>query len=60
MNNIDKLEKLMQPIDQQIMMCDDRNDVLLLACGMLTTVKAIFDDQLGVEGRKTMFEDYVK
>jgi len=58
MNNTEKLEKLMQPIDQQIMMCDDRNDVLLLACGMLTTVKAIFDEQLGVEGRKTMFKEY--
>ena len=50
----------MRPIDQQILMCDNREDVLLLACGMMTTVKAIFDNELGEAGRKTMFEDMIK
>ena len=31
-----KLYELMKPIDSQIMMCDDKNDVLLFACGMVT------------------------
>lgn len=55
-----RLEELMRPIDQQILMCDNRDDVLLLACGMMTTVKAIFDNELGEEGRKTMFEGMLK
>jgi len=55
-----RLEELMRPIDQQILMCDNREDVLLLACGMMTTAKAIFDNELGEAGRKTMFEGMLK
>jgi len=49
----------MEPIDRQIMMCDDREDLLMLACAMMTTVKGIFDVELGEEGRKRMFKDMV-
>jgi hypothetical protein len=31
----------------------------MMACAMLTTVKDIFDIELGEEGRKRMFEDLV-
>lgn len=55
-----RLAELMQPIEQQILMCDNREDILLLACGMMTTVKAIFDNELGEAGRKTMFKDMIK
>jgi len=54
-----RMAELMQPIDQQIMMCDDREDVLMLACAMLQRVREIFDSQLGIEGRKKMFKDMV-
>jgi len=54
------MKELMQPVDQQIMMCDDRNEVLMMACAMLQRVKEIFDSQLGTEGRKLMFKDLVK
>ena len=50
----------MQPIDQQIMMCDDRDDVLMLACAMLQRVREIFDNQIGIAGRKEMFKDLIK
>jgi hypothetical protein len=57
----DKIEKrmseLMEPINRQIMMCDDRHDQLMLACAMLTTVKDIFDLHIGEDGRRTMFKD---
>jgi hypothetical protein len=53
------MAELMQPIDQQIMMCDDREDVLMLACAMLQRVREIFDSQLSVEGRKMMFKDMI-
>ena len=54
-----RMAELMQPIDQQIMMCDDRDDVLMLACAMLQRVREIFDSQLSVEGRKKMFRNMV-
>ena len=56
----DRMAELMQPIDQQIMMCDDREDVLMLACAMLQRVREIFDSQLSVEGRKKMFKDMIQ
>jgi hypothetical protein len=53
-----KLYELMKPIDSQIMMCDDKNDVLLFACGMVTRACHIMDEQIGVEGRKQIMKDY--
>jgi hypothetical protein len=50
-----KMNELMKPIDKQIMMTDDPGEVMMLACAMLSTVKQIFDLQLGVEGRNQMF-----
>jgi hypothetical protein len=55
-----RMAELMQPIDQQIMMCDDKQDLLMLACAMLQRTTEIFDDMLTVQGRKKMFEDLVK
>jgi hypothetical protein len=54
-----RMAELMSPIERQIMMCDNREDLLMMACAMLTTVKDIFDIELGEEGRKRMFEDLV-
>jgi len=54
----ERMAELMQPIDQQIMMCDNREDLLMMACAMLTTVKGIFDQEIGLEGRKKMFKGY--
>ena len=54
-----RMSELMAPIDQQLFMCNDRQDELMLACVMLQRVREIFDTQLGVEGRKKMFMDLV-
>ena len=54
-----RMAELMAPIEQQIMMCDNREDLLMMACAMMTTVKDIFDRELGETGRKHMFEDFV-
>jgi len=48
----------MKPIDSQIMMCDDKNDVLLFACAMVTRASRILDEQIGIEGRKQIMKDY--
>lgn len=51
-----RMKELMRPVDQQIMMCDDAEDVMIMACAMLQRVKEIFDMQLTEEGRKQMFK----
>jgi hypothetical protein len=51
------MAELMQPIDQQIMMCDDRHDQLMLASAMMIAVKDLFDLHIGEEGRKQMFKE---
>ena len=53
----DRMSELMEPINRQIMMCDDRHDQLMLACAMLSAVKDLFDLHIGEDGRKKMFKD---
>lgn len=63
MNNTEiqkRMAELMGPIDQQIMMCDDREDLLMMASCMMVTVKGIFDQEIGEEGRRQMFKDMLK
>jgi hypothetical protein len=59
MNIQQRMAELMEPIDRQIMMCDNREDLLMLASAMLVTVKSIFDKELGEDGRRLMFKDMV-
>ena len=54
-----RMHELMFPVEQQILMCDDREDVLIMACAMMQRCKEIFDTQLGKEGRKLMFRNLV-
>jgi len=54
-----RMDELMTPIDRQIMMSDSREELLMLACAMMQRTTEIFDAQLGVEGRKQMYKDYV-
>ena len=54
----ERMKELFKPIDSQIMMCDDANEVTMLACVMLQSAKDILDSQLGTNGRKKIFKDY--
>jgi len=54
-----RMAELMEPIDKQIMMCDNKEDLLMLACAMLTSVKTIFDQELGKKARIQLFKDYI-
>jgi hypothetical protein len=54
-----RMDELMEPIDQQIMMTDNREELLMIACAMLQRTTEIFEAELGVEGRKQMYKDYV-
>jgi hypothetical protein len=55
-----RIERLMLPIETQIMMCDDQNDLLLLAVGMLRKAILIFDNQYQQDGRKAVIESFNK
>ena len=55
-----RMTELMAPVEQQIMMCDDREDLLMMACAMLQRVNEIFTQELGKGGRVQMFRDYLK
>lgn len=55
-----RMTELMSPVDQQIMMCDDRQDLLMMACAMLQRVNEIFTQELGKGGRNQMFQDLLK
>lgn len=49
----------MRPIDRQIMMCDNVEDVLMLASNMLVTAKGIYVQTLGGAGAKELLQQMV-
>lgn len=55
----DRMSELMGPVEQQIMMCDTREDLLMMACAMMQRTHEIFLNELGEEGSKLMYKDYV-
>ena len=55
-----RMSELVKPIDEAVMMCDSREEVLMLASVMMIRLKDIFDAQIGKEGRKIMFMDFAK
>jgi len=47
--------ELLKPIEQQIMMCDNREETLMLACAMLHKAQVILEAHIGESGRKEIF-----
>jgi hypothetical protein len=56
---IARMDELMKPIDRQIMMCDNVEDLLMLASNMMVTAKMIYVQQLGGEGAKLLIQKMV-
>lgn len=54
-----RMAELMRPVDQQLMMCDNRNEQLMMACAMLQRVRELFDHHIGPDGRRQMFQDMI-
>lgn len=54
---IKRIEELMKPIDQQIMMCDDDKDLLMMASAMIATAKQILIVNIGREGAREIFKE---
>ena len=53
----DRMQELCAPIEQQILMCDNREDILMMACVMLQHVKTMLDSQIGTDGRKKIIRE---
>ena len=53
------MHELMAPVEQQIMMCDDEKDLLMMACAMMQRTREIFDQTLGEDGRRKMFKELI-
>ena len=56
---IRRMDELMAPVERQIMMCDTREELLMMACAMQQRTTEIFDSELGAGGRKQMYKDLV-
>ena len=54
-----RMAELMAPVEQQIMMCDSREELLMMACAMMQRTHEIFLQELGENGAKLMYEDFV-
>jgi len=54
-----RMQELMAPVEQQIMMCDSREDLLMMACAMMQRTNEIFLNELGEHGTKLMYKDFV-
>jgi hypothetical protein len=52
---LNRMEEMLQPIDGTIMMTDEENDLIMLACAMQIRAKELFDALLGEENRKKLF-----
>ena len=57
MNIEERMAELMAPVEQQLLMCDDKEDQLMMACAMLQRVNEIFVYHLGKQGAQRMFKD---
>ena len=53
-------QELFKPIEQQILMCDDNDDFVILAVTMLNSATLILKNHAGPEGAKVILEDKIK
>jgi hypothetical protein len=60
MNNIQKrMQELMVLVDKSLLLTDNDNERLMLACAMMQRTNEIFEEILGTEGRKSMYKELV-
>jgi hypothetical protein len=60
MNNTAKrMEELMVLVDKSLMLTDNDNERLMLACAMMQRTNEIFEEILGEQGRKSMYKELV-
>lgn len=52
-----RMTELMVLIDKSLLLTDNNNDRLMLACAMMQRTNEIFKEILGTEGAKLMYKD---
>lgn len=55
-----RMHELMKPIEQQLMMCDDMLDQMMMASCMMVSARDLFELHLGHEGASDMFVTFCK
>jgi len=58
-NTETRMRELMVLIDKSLLLTDNDNDRLMLACAMMQRTNEIFRETLGEEGSKLMYKDYI-
>lgn len=58
-DELDKITKMMKPIDEQITLCTTGNEQIMLACGMMQRVKEILTHHLGADPAKNLLQEFV-
>jgi len=60
MNNTAKrMQELMVLVDKSLLLTDNDNERLMLACAMMQRTNEIFEEILGEQGRKSMYRELV-
>ena len=60
MNNVAKrMQEIMILVDKSLLLTDNDNERLMLACAMMQRSNEIFEEILGTEGRKSMYKELV-
>ena len=54
-----RMRELMVLIDKSLLLTDNDNERLMLACAMMQRTNEIFEGILGEKGSKLMYKDYV-
>jgi len=55
-----RMNELFKPIERQILMTDDINDLVLLSTVMMTTAKRIYIERYGEEGAKELMKTIIE
>ena len=53
------MQELMVLVDKSLMLTDNDNERLMLACAMMQRTNEIFEEILGEQGRKLMYKELV-
>ena len=53
----ERMKELCRPVEQQIMMCDTSEDVVMMACAMLTHVKTMLTAHIGRDGMRKILTE---
>ena len=53
------MQELMILVDKSLLLTDNDNERLMLACAMMQRTNEIFEEIIGTEGRKSMYKELV-